>query len=64
MLATWQARSGEFLPATWQARNGENFGNELAHGKAKTEWGLAHGRVKTEMDWAHVKKEKRAKRII
>jgi len=25
LLATWQARSGEFLLATWQARNGEDL---------------------------------------
>jgi len=28
MLATWQAKSGEFLPATWQARNGEDLSKE------------------------------------
>ena len=30
MLATWQAKSGEFLPATWQARNGEDLSKEWA----------------------------------
>ena len=30
MLATWQAKSGEFLPATWQARNGEDLSKEQA----------------------------------